>query len=87
MTQREAALMDAKRSGYRLNAGAPGDERKKPCQDEPSYGVTTFPFSCARFVVLFLAKLHDANRLEGSLTVYQPSIEPFVGGVVLENST
>ena len=44
--------------------------------DDPQLG--------ANFVVLLLAKLNEDNRLECSVTVYQPAASPFTGRVVQE---
>jgi hypothetical protein len=49
------------------------------------YEMVIDPQLGARFVVLLLVRLDNENRLEASVTVYQPNLNPFVGQVVQEN--
>jgi hypothetical protein len=40
----------------------------------------------ARFVLLFLVKLDSTGRVDGTVTVYRPSLQPFLGSVIWEEA-
>jgi [CysO sulfur-carrier protein]-S-L-cysteine hydrolase len=50
------------------------------------YEMATDPQLGARFVVLLLVKLSNAEQLEASVTVYQPNQTPFAGSVIQEKT-